>query len=137
MFEWKKEYCVGIESIDAQHQQLFAIGRELYEAMSAGRGKASLALVLDRLVQYAAVHFVHEERLMRMYDYPDSLKHKLQHDELTKKVLKFQKDFEGGMASMTVQLLEFLRDWLEGHIRVSDFAYVPYLKQKTPVSVPR
>ncbi len=137
MFEWKKEYCVGIESIDAQHQQLFAIGRELYEAMSAGRGKASLALVLDRLVQYAAVHFVHEERLMRMYDYPDFLKHKLQHDELTKKVLKFQKDFEGGMASMTVQLLEFLRDWLEGHIRVSDFAYVPYLKQKTPVSVPR
>jgi hemerythrin len=74
---------------------------------------------------------------MRMYDYPDFVKHKLQHDELTKKVLKFQKDFEGGMASMTVQLLEFLRDWLEGHIRVSDFAYVPYLKQKTPVSVPR
>ncbi len=136
MFEWKNEYSVGIESIDEQHKKLFAIGRELYEAMSAGRGKASLALVLDRLVQYTAVHFVHEERMMRMYDYPDFLKHKMQHDELTKRVLKFQKDFEGGMASMTVQLLEFLRDWLEGHIRVSDFAYIPCLKPKATAKVP-
>ena len=30
MFEWKNEYAVNIGSIDAQHQMLFAIGRELY-----------------------------------------------------------------------------------------------------------
>ena len=29
MFEWKNEYAIGIGSIDAQHQNLFAIGREL------------------------------------------------------------------------------------------------------------
>ena len=130
MFEWKTEFSVGIESIDAQHQKLFAIGRELYEAMSAGRGKASLALILDRLVQYTAVHFTHEERLMRMYDYVNFPQHKAQHDALAKQVLKFQKDFDAGMVSMTVQLLQFLKDWLEGHIKVSDLEYVPLLKQK-------
>ena len=41
MFEWKNEYVVGIGSIDAQHQGLFAIGRELYAAMSAGQGKSA------------------------------------------------------------------------------------------------
>jgi hemerythrin len=130
MFEWKPEYAVGIASIDAQHQRLFAIARELYEAMSAGRGKASLALILDRLVQYTSVHFAHEERLMRVYDYPNFLKHKAQHDALTKKVLTFQKDFESGKVSMTVHLLHFLKDWLENHIKVSDFEYAPCLKQK-------
>jgi hemerythrin len=130
MFEWKNEYSVGIGSIDAQHQNLFAIARELYAAMSAGQGKASLSRLLDRLVQYTAVHFAHEERLMRLNDYPDFQAHKAQHDALTKQVLAFQADFEGGRVSMTVQLLQFLKDWLEKHIKVSDFAYAPCLKQK-------
>ena len=130
MFEWKPEYAVGIASVDAQHQKLFVIARELYEAMSAGRGRASLALILDRLVQYTTVHFAHEERLMRVYYYPDFQKHKAQHDALTKQVLDFQKEFELGRVAMTVHLLQFLKDWLENHIMVSDFEYAPCLKQK-------
>ena len=43
MFEWNHEYSVGIASVDAQHQKLFAIARELYAAMSAGQGKSALA----------------------------------------------------------------------------------------------
>uniref|UniRef100_Q01U15 Hemerythrin-like metal-binding protein n=1 Tax=Solibacter usitatus (strain Ellin6076) TaxID=234267 RepID=Q01U15_SOLUE len=130
MFDWKPQFAVGIPSIDAQHQKLFAIARELYEAMSAGRGKASLALILDRLVRYTATHFAHEERLMRIYEYPDFVRHKAQHDALTKQVLGFQKEFDAGMVSMTVQLLQFLKNWLENHIQVSDFEYGPCLKQK-------
>jgi hemerythrin len=130
MFEWKNEYSVGIGSIDAQHQNLLAIARELYTAMSAGQGKASLSRILDRLVQYASVHFAHEERLMRLNDYPELAAHKGEHDALTKQVLKFQADFDAGRVSMTVQLLQFLKDWLEKHIKVSDFALAPCLKQQ-------
>jgi hypothetical protein len=36
MFEWKRGYSVNIASIDAQHQQLFAIAAELHEAMRSG-----------------------------------------------------------------------------------------------------
>ncbi len=133
MFEWKTEYAVGIGSIDAQHQNLFAIARELYGAMSSGQGKASLSRILDRLVQYTGVHFAHEERLMRLSDYPDFQAHKAQHDALTKQVLTFQADFDGGRVTMTVQLLQFLKNWLEKHIKVSDFAYAPCLKQKVGV----
>ncbi len=61
MFEWKQEYSVGIQSIDAQHQQLFAIAHELYKAMTAGQGKSALSRILDRLVQYTAMHFAHED----------------------------------------------------------------------------
>ena len=39
--------------------------------MSTGQGKAVSGRILDRLVQYTASHFSHEERLMRLYDYPD------------------------------------------------------------------
>jgi hemerythrin len=129
MFEWSTSYSVGINSIDAQHQNLFAMGRELHTAMSNGQGKASLAKILDRLVQYTRVHFAHEERLMRLADYPDLAAHTAEHTALTNKVLQFQKDFEAGRAAMTVQLLQFLKDWLHHHIKGSDQKYTPHVKQ--------
>ena len=128
MFDWKNEYAVNIGSIDAQHQMLFAIGRELYAAMSTGQGKAVLGRILDRLVQYTTVHFAHEERLMQLHHYPDFAKHKAQHDDLVKQVQAFQTEFESGRATMAVQVLQFLKDWLESHIKGSDFAYAPCLK---------
>jgi hemerythrin len=127
-FEWTNEYAVNIGSVDAQHQTLFAMCRELYAAMSAGQGKAVLARILDRLVQYTAVHFAHEERLMQLHQYPDFAKHKAEHDALTRQVLAFQTEFNAGRATMAVQVLQFLKDWLEKHIKGSDFAYAPCLK---------
>jgi hemerythrin len=130
MFEWKPEYTVNIGSIDAQHQNLFAIGRELYAAMSSGQGKAVIGRILDRLVQYTVVHFAHEERLLKANDYPDFDKHKAEHEALVKQVLAFQQDFEGGRATIAVPVLQFLKDWLDKHIRVSDHAYAPCLTAK-------
>ena len=128
MFDWKSEYAVSIGSIDAQHQMLFAICRELYAAMSAGRGKSVLAKILDRLVQYTAMHFAHEERLMQLHKYPDFAAHKAEHDALAKQVLAFQAEFNSGRATMAVQVLQFLKDWLEKHINGSDMAYTACLK---------
>jgi hemerythrin len=128
MFEWKQDYAVNIPSIDAQHQNLFAIGRELYAAMSTGQGKAILGRILDKLVQYTAMHFAHEERLMQMHKYPDFAKHKAEHDALVKQVVAFQAEFSAGHATMAVPVLQFLKDWLEKHIKGSDLAYAPYLK---------
>ena len=130
MFEWKPQYSVQIASIDSQHQNLFRVAAELYAAMCAGQGKVALSRVLERLVQYTAAHFAHEERLMRLHKYPDLERHKAEHEALTKQVLAFQSDFEKGRATMTVQVLHFLREWLQHHIAESDQKYSPYLRNK-------
>jgi len=130
MFEWNNRYSVQIGSIDAQHQTLFRLAEELHTAMSAGRGKSALSRILDRLVQYTTVHFAHEERLMRLHDYPDFAAHKAQHEELTQKVQQFQAEFNAGKTTITVQLMIFLKDWLTGHIAGSDQKYAPLLKEK-------
>lgn len=130
MFEWKPEYAVNIGSIDAQHQTLFGIGRELYAAMSAGQGTSVLGRILDRLIQYTKVHFAHEERLMRLHGYPDFAAHKAKHDALVQQVVAFQTDFKAGRVAMAVQILQFLKDWLEKHIQGTDFAYIPWMKAK-------
>ena len=131
MFEWKPQYSVQIASIDGQHQNLFRLAEELYAAMASGQGKAALAKILDRLVQYTTVHFAHEERLMNQHNYPDRNAHVAEHRKLTQQVLAFQKDFESGKALMTVEVLHFLRDWLSHHIAQSDQKYAPYLKERS------
>ena len=130
MFEWKNDYVVGIRSIDAQHQGLFAIGRELYAAMSAGQGKTVLARLLDRLVQYTTIHFAHEEHLMQLSHYPDFANHKAKHDALVKQVVAFQTQFNAGQTTMAIQVLQFIKDWLEKHIKGTDFAYVPCMQKQ-------
>jgi hemerythrin len=124
MFEWKNEYAVNIGSIDAQHQMLFAIGRELHQAMSAGKGRGVLSSILDRLVQYTMQHFTHEE----IAQISEFRRHKAEHDSLATQVLAFQTEFNSGRATMAVQVLQFLKDWLEKHIKGSDTAYAPCLK---------
>ncbi len=130
MFEWKKEYAVNIGSIDAQHQMLFAIGRELYAAMSAGKGRTILSKILDRLVQYTMQHFTHEESLMRLHKYPNFATHKAEHDALARKVVEFQADFNAGKIAMALEVLNFVQEWLQHHIKGSDFAYVACVKGK-------
>lgn len=130
MFEWNSKYSVGIGSIDAQHQTLFAIADELSNAMSAGKGQAVLRKILDRLLQYTASHFAHEERLMRLHNYPDLAKHKAEHEALTKRVQTFSDELKTGRATITIQVMIFLKDWLTKHIQQSDQAYAPYLIEK-------
>ena len=130
MFDWRKEFSVEIGSVDAQHQALFAIAGELYSAMMAGQSKLAMGKILDRLVQYTKMHFAHEERLMQLHGYPGLEAHKAEHQALTAKVLKFQEDFKQGQVNISVQLLQFLRTWLENHIKGSDRRYSPFLKSK-------
>lgn len=130
MFEWKDTYSTGIHSIDAQHRNLFAVAEDLYAAMSNGQGRAAVGRTLDRMVQYTASHFAHEERLMRTHKFPDFAAHKAEHDKLTAQVLQFQADYRAGKVTITVQLLQFLRDWLQQHIQGSDQRYAPFLREK-------
>jgi hemerythrin-like metal-binding protein len=128
MFEWDNTNNVGLSSIDGQHQNLFAIARELHSAMLAGQAKSVMVKILDRLVQYTDVHFTHEERLMREHGYPGFSQHKAEHDALRQSVLQFQRDFAAGKVSVSVNVLHFVRDWLDHHIKSSDAAYAPFLK---------
>jgi hemerythrin-like metal-binding protein len=60
-------------------------------------------------------------------------RHREKHAALTRQVLKFQAEYDAGRVAMSVQLLRFLRTWLEYHIRTDDQAYAPFLKAKVVV----
>ena len=130
MFEWKNEYSLSIASIDAQHKKLFAIAEELHEAMRTGQSKPVLSKILDRLVQYTATHFAQEESLMKAHAYPDFAAHRSVHEALKKQVMDFQEKFQAGETFISIELMTFLKDWLEKHIKGTDMRYAPFLLQR-------
>jgi hemerythrin len=131
MFKWEPEYSVNVASIDAQHKGLLALGAELFDAMQKGQGKAATGKILDRLIKYTVIHFKHEESLMQANRYPDFASHKAQHDALTVQVAQFQTEFMADRAALSMDLLDFLKNWLIGHIQGSDRKYMPFIRDKT------
>lgn len=114
--------------MDAQHRQLVDMLNELYAAFRDGTTKEHIGPVLDRLIQYTAVHFKHEEDFFDQTRYPDAEHHKKEHANLVKRVLEVQQQFKSGQVVLTQDLMAFLRNWLADHILGSDKRYVAHVK---------
>jgi hemerythrin len=129
LLSWSTEYSVEVESIDEQHQQLFAMLNELHDAMKAGKGTEQAPLVLKKLAEYVCEHFAWEEALMAKAGYPDLARHKAEHDKLTNEVAKMLQELESGKTVLSMKLQGFLRSWLQEHILGCDKKYVSYLSR--------
>jgi hemerythrin len=129
LFVWSDDYSVRIPSVDAQHQKLVEMLNALHDGMVAGSGSERLKALLDGLVDYTAKHFAHEEKLFAQYSYPQTKEHAEEHRKLVGQVLEFKGKYEAGQASINMQLMKFLKDWLIKHILGSDKAFGPFLSE--------
>ena len=128
--EWNKTYSVGVDLFDSQHQELVNAINELHQAMRDGKGNSVLESIINKLITYAGTHFQDEEKLFAEYSYPDSDKHIEEHKKFLEEVLSFQEDFKKEKLFLSVEILDFLKDWLIKHILASDKEYGPYLNSK-------
>jgi len=126
-YHWNDAYSVHIGVIDTQHKNLVSMISELHEAMAAGKGKDKLGPILLKLIKYTQAHFATEERLMETRGYPDFPAHKAEHENLTDTVMDFHRRFQANEVGMTVEVMDFLANWLINHIQGSDKKYAPFL----------
>ena len=130
LVSWQSHYSVNIKEIDKQHQQLVNIMNNLHDGMKQGKGKEVLSQVLNELINYTAFHFKTEETLFDKYSYPETTVHKRQHTDLVQQVLEFKENFDSGKKILTMEVMEFLKEWLTNHIVGSDRNYSVYLNNK-------
>ncbi len=130
LMEWSDNLSVNVKQIDEEHKKLVGMLNDLHDAMKQGKGSDVSGKVLSGLVQYVATHFSNEEKLMKENAYPEYLRHKKEHDDLTKQALDLQQQFQTGKPVLTIELMKFLKDWLSNHILGTDKKYSPYLNSK-------
>ncbi len=122
LMEWSSALQVGHAEIDRQHQILIEIANRLNAAMQTGRGRDVSGTILNELVDYTVNHFGFEEGLMNTHGYVNRDGHLEEHRKLIQSVTDFKRQFESGTASVSIELMGFIRDWLVNHILKVDKA---------------
>lgn len=119
---WSEELSIGVKEIDQQHKNLVAMLNELSQAIDGGWGRRTRDQIIDKLLEHTQVHFATEENLMSVFAYPDSDKHKKQHEALVIQVHEYLDHFNSDPHASSYDLLFFLRKWLTEHILKEDKA---------------
>ena len=127
LISWKESYNVNNAVIDQQHKRLISYINQLHTAMKEAKGKEILQKILDDLVFYTKEHFSTEEKLMEKNNYPQTTFHKMEHAKLTKEVVDLQKKYSAGKTSLTLDVMMFLKNWLNKHILESDQKYKSFI----------
>ncbi|MGE5499695.1 MAG: bacteriohemerythrin [Syntrophothermus sp.] len=128
--EWSDEYATGIASVDNQHQKLIGIVNTLHDAIKNGQTDTVISEIIKELAAYTHFHFTLEESLMLSYNYEFFDAHKKEHEEFKKKVKDFQQKVQFGHTAISIEIINFLMDWLLHHILEVDKMFAPFLKSQ-------
>ena len=129
---WSKNYATGIELIDAQHMRLVNLTNELYRACLTSEEEVGSVFkeAMGRMVDYVRFHFSAELKLLERIHYPAYHDHKNQHDLLVKQILEAAQDFNEGKKFVPNRFVRNLKDWVFGHIGISDMMYADYVAEQ-------
>lgn len=139
MFCWKEEYSCKIKRIDEQHKRLFEIGQSIYDLATDEHHLNYYDRILDLiddLREYTIYHFEDEERIMKLYDYPGYDEQKKIHDNFIHKIENINLDtIDEDPQKAVLKLLDFLYNWIGGHIIGKDLKIKDYFEGLKPIEL--
>jgi hemerythrin len=131
MLKWTPALAVGIDEIDAQHQELFARAEKFVKSLET-TDRQQVGILLSYLRMYCITHFGAEESRMREADYPGYAGHKAEHDGFVKDILAMSDEHERrrGPGLEPMRVGAWLSHWLKDHVTRSDTAFARFLASK-------
>lgn len=132
MFIWKKEFELGIKSIDEQHKKLLEIGNQINELIldysDSFDNFTDIYNLIEELRNYTVYHFDTEEELLIKYDYSDYENHKKEHDKFIDYLDSIDLNHaDKNQKEFLQELLNKIVQWVFRHIITTDFLYKDYL----------
>ncbi len=142
MLQWDKSFETNIESVDSQHQYLIELINDLNKEVIAQMEYDNydrIMEILTELKNYTISHFKQEEQLMKdiMSKLSDEglaqfwlyfKNHRAEHVAFINKIEQiFNKDIDDNQAEISLDLINFLVDWLKNHILKIDLQLCKYV----------
>jgi hemerythrin len=130
LIEWNAQLRLGIEEIDNQHKKLIELINDQHIAMKERKAKEIMSDIIDGLTEYSIVHFSKEEKYFDEFKYVNSFSHKKEHQSFIKKINEFKSNFDKGKIMLSMEIMDYLKDWWTKHIQKIDAAYAPLFTEK-------
>jgi hemerythrin len=127
--KWSNSFSVDVEEIDSQHKHLVSLINGLHEVMKRGAEQSEVEALLQDLLAYTEFHFDAEERLMAKANYPDLEEHRAKHAAMKQEVKRLLSLAKQGGHFVSINLMQFLKNWLSRHIVGTDKQYSPAMRQ--------
>ncbi len=121
---WDNKFSVKNELIDNQHQKLVQLINDLFDSMRSGKSKDILNQILVHLIEYTEYHFTAEEDMMQKASYKEFESHIKIHENFVKKISEFKADYDEGNVYISLEIINFLKDWILDHILKEDKKYI-------------
>lgn len=127
---WSEQYSVNFKAIDEQHKQVFKLLNDIFILTRSGKQASRKALeqLGFRLRLFTETHFVYEERVLEMLQYPRLNNHKTYHRRMENRTHAITQDLVDNVKDPQ-DLLLFLKDWWQKHIQGNDKDYVPLVEK--------
>jgi len=126
--EWSDQFETGIPLIDSDHRTLFATVNMVHNRAADGLDTDTIGRALDVLVMYVDRHFAREEAMLEANGYPDLVEHMAIHRRIGDKVHGFKTAFDENPGAIEIEpFLDFVSEWLTGHILKRDMDYVKHI----------
>jgi hemerythrin len=127
--EWDEKYSVNVREIDDQHKGFFRIINELDDAITGGQAADIIETTVNKMIDYAKVHFATEEKYMTKFRYQGYSEHKEEHEKFYIKIMEINGRLKAGVYVMSSEISRFVKDWLTNHILVTDKKFGPFFKE--------
>lgn len=129
-FAWSDAMGVGITEIDEQHKTLVDILNRLFLAVVQRESDEITIEILDTLVDYTKTHFGLEEKLLQDagYDPAEFAAHQREHSAFIEKISTAANKHLVEGKSVSFEIINFLKHWLQEHILITDKKYAVALK---------
>lgn len=127
---WSKDYSVGVESLDKQHQEIFALVNDFMKMGSVE--KVKLEEVINLLQNYGNRHFALEESVfMKLEDYKDKDFHLMEHKKYKDHINDLQNRVERSSdEELFDEIKNFLEKWWVHHVLDVDKLYAVYIERE-------
>lgn len=132
MFDFEKEFKLGIEEVDREHIILVDMLNEVYALIGAGQREEARRYFNETLSSYVGEHFANEEQFMQSFQYPGLEEHRKVHENYRKSFNELKPQLDSFDDATFRQALSDAFTWIIGHIGRTDRKYASYyLAQKS------
>ena len=131
LIPWRKDFEIGIESVDHEHRELIDLINELHGNLQGDARPEIVDGFLGEIYARISAHFALEEKTMRDMRYGGYETHKTAHEELLDDIRDIMDAYEAGdYLDLDETLAQHLELWFGEHFRTEDARLHTFLEDE-------
>src|SRR5512143_4228374 len=128
-----REDVPGLPQIEREHELQLALV-DAFERAAGSNERIEAGRILEEMADLSEAHFLAEELVMRLHQYPALEEHAAEHVRLIREMNELLRQNAAGSLEITLALAERLRRTLTAHLRGTDHALATFMRREGAVT---